>query len=172
MKSGQHINQGALHLPFIDRINWPITMALSCVLLISIAQISMKWGVMQFSHFPPELVSPWQQSSLFESALTDVITQNKPLFQFSFIPLLFIFTGLMCYALSMACWIVALKQLPLSIAYPLLSLSYIIVYFAAISLPGLNETFNGIKLLGIICILVGLYLMTRQNNSSTTQNTQ
>ncbi|WP_299010885.1 4-amino-4-deoxy-L-arabinose-phosphoundecaprenol flippase subunit ArnF [uncultured Shewanella sp.] len=169
MRNDQPMQQNTLPFPLFSRINWPITMALCSVVLITIAQISMKWGVMQLTLFLPELASFWQQSSLFELKFTVVIAPNKPLFLLAFIPLLFIITGLLCYALSMICWIVALKQLPLSLAYPLLSLSYILVYFAAISLPGLNETFSGIKLLGIICILIGLYLMAPKGMAHNTQ---
>jgi multidrug transporter EmrE-like cation transporter len=51
--------------------------------------------------------------------------------------------GLMGYLLSMVCWYFALHQLPLAKAYALLSLSYILVWAAAIWLPGWHEPSTG-----------------------------
>ncbi len=74
--------------------------------------------------------------------------------------------GLGCYALSMACWVMALKHLPLGVAYPLLSLSYVIVYLLAVTLPWLNESFSWVKLSGIGFILLGLTFIFTAKKSS------
>ena len=50
--------------------------------------------------------------------------------------------GLLGYVASMACWFFALKRLPLAKAYALLSLSYMVVWLAAILLPGWHEPFS------------------------------
>ena len=50
--------------------------------------------------------------------------------------------GLMGYVASMGCWYLALHRMALSKAYALLSLSYILVWGAAILLPGWGESFS------------------------------
>lgn len=115
--------------------------ALCSVLLVSGAQLTMKWAVMQFP-----------QAAFNLAFLSAVMFDNWP-------GLLALFCGLMAYALSMVCWYLALRKIPLSKAYPLLSLSYILVWAAAIALPWLNEPFSGIKLGGVGIIFLGLLLI-------------
>lgn len=64
--------------------------------------------------------------------------------------------GLLGYVASMACWFFALKRLPLAKAYALLSLSYMVVWLAAILLPGWHEPFSWRGLLGVIVIIAGV----------------
>ncbi|STR68516.1 Polymyxin resistance protein PmrM [Raoultella ornithinolytica] len=64
--------------------------------------------------------------------------------------------GLSGYLLSMVCWYFALHQLPLAKAYALLSLSYILVWAAAIWLPGWHEPFHWRSLLGVLIIIAGV----------------
>lgn len=115
--------------------------AVCSVLLVSSAQLAMKWAVMQFP--PAEFSLFFLTAFLFEHPLA----------------LLALGAGLLAYALSMACWYLALRRLPLSKAYPLLSLSYVLVWAAAIVLPWLNEPFSPLKLVGVGLIFVGLILI-------------
>ncbi|VEB03960.1 4-amino-4-deoxy-L-arabinose-phospho-UDP flippase subunit F [Klebsiella pneumoniae] len=72
--------------------------------------------------------------------LTDIVAFLQHLLHFQ--PGTFgLFFGLLGYLLSMVCWYFALHRLPLSKAYALLSLSYILVWAAAIWLPGWHEPF-------------------------------
>ena len=48
------------------------------------------------------------------------------------------------------------KKLPLAKAYALLSLSYILVWAAAIWLPGWHEPFHWQSLLGVLLIVAGV----------------
>ncbi len=57
--------------------------------------------------------------------------------------------AIFAYALSMLCWLGALKHLPLGRAYSLLSISYALVYLLAASLPVFNEHFSLSKTLGV-----------------------
>ncbi len=50
--------------------------------------------------------------------------------------------GLTGYVASMGCWYLALRRMALSRAYALLSLSYILVWGAAVVLPGWGEHFS------------------------------
>ncbi|MBP0588978.1 4-amino-4-deoxy-L-arabinose transferase [Paraburkholderia sp. LEh10] len=67
--------------------------------------------------------------------------------------------GLACYVLSVAVWIVGLSRVDVSIAYPMLSLGYVVNAFAAWYLFG--EALSAQRLVGIAVILVGVFLVAR-----------
>lgn len=74
------------------------------------------------------------------------------------IELLFVGFGIFAYALSMLCWLLALGQLPLNKAYPLLSISYVLVFVATVSLPWFNQSFSWMQCGGVILITFGVLL--------------
>ena len=80
--------------------------------------------------------------------------------------------GLLCYGVSVLIWQRALGELPLSIAYPLLSLSYPLVYLAALLLPGFTESINPQRIGGLLCILIGIALLAPRSNDSPAQSTR
>ena len=67
--------------------------------------------------------------------------------------------GLGCYVISVVVWIMALSRVPVSIAYPMLSIGYVINAFIAWHWFG--EALSAQKLLGIGCIVLGVYVITR-----------
>ncbi|MGH8282397.1 MAG: SMR family transporter [Gammaproteobacteria bacterium] len=67
--------------------------------------------------------------------------------------------GLACYVVSVVVWILALSRVPVSIAYPMLSLGYVVVAVAAWSVFG--ETLGAMRITGIAVIIVGVYLLAR-----------
>jgi undecaprenyl phosphate-alpha-L-ara4N flippase subunit ArnF len=69
--------------------------------------------------------------------------------------------GLSGYVASMGCWYLALHRMALSKAYALLSLSYILVWIAAIVLPGWNDTFSWTGLAGVGLIIAGVMVIFR-----------
>ena len=71
----------------------------------------------------------------------------------------FIFGGLACYVVSVVIWILALSRVPVSIAYPMLSIGYIVNAGAAWFLFG--ESLTAQKLVGIGFIIVGVWLVSR-----------
>ena len=71
----------------------------------------------------------------------------------------FIAGGLACYVVSVVVWIMALSRVPVSIAYPMLSIGYIVNAFAAWMLFG--ESLTAQKLAGIGFIVVGVFLVAR-----------
>lgn len=79
---------------------------------------------------------------------------------------LLLLLGLLGYVASMACWFFALKQLPLAKAYALLSLSYMVVWLAAIWLPGWHEPFSWRGLLGVVVIVAGVITIFWPNKAS------
>jgi multidrug transporter EmrE-like cation transporter len=71
----------------------------------------------------------------------------------------FVLGGLACYAVSVVVWIMALSRVPVSIAYPMLSIGYIVNAGAAWILFG--ESLTAQKLVGIGFIIVGVWLVAR-----------
>jgi len=67
--------------------------------------------------------------------------------------------GLACYVFSVAIWIVGLSRVPVSIAYPMLSVGYIVNALAAWYLFG--ESLTAQKLVGIAFIICGVFLVAR-----------
>jgi multidrug transporter EmrE-like cation transporter len=67
--------------------------------------------------------------------------------------------GLACYVVSVAVWIVGLSRVPVSIAYPMLSVGYIVNAVAAWYLFG--ESITAQKLIGIAFIIAGVFLVAR-----------
>ncbi|KHT42379.1 MULTISPECIES: 4-amino-4-deoxy-L-arabinose-phosphoundecaprenol flippase subunit ArnF [Pectobacterium] len=116
--------------------------ALGSIVLASTAQVLMKSGMLalpsiSFAHWPSlsTLLTGW--------------------------PAVAVLIGMLCYGLSMVCWFMVLRYLPLSRAYPLISLSYAVVYLAAVFLPWLNEPMSLRKNLGVLIILLGVWLVSR-----------
>ena len=70
-----------------------------------------------------------------------------------------ILAGLACYVVSVVVWILALSRVPVSVAYPMLSIGYIVNAFAAWALFG--ESLAAQKLIGIGFIIVGVWLVAR-----------
>jgi len=71
----------------------------------------------------------------------------------------FIVGGLACYVFSVAIWIAALSRVPVSVAYPMLSIGYVVNCVAAYFLFG--ESISVSKLSGIFVIIVGVWLVSR-----------
>jgi drug/metabolite transporter (DMT)-like permease len=67
--------------------------------------------------------------------------------------------GVALYGVSLIVWILGLSRVPVSIAYPMLSLGYIINAIAAHYLFG--EAVTAQRWLGIGFIVVGVYLVAR-----------
>jgi len=112
---------------------------LAGVLLNAVAQLLLKAGI--------------GTGAIFES--------SKGLFDLVF-GVLFqkqIFLGLSCYVFSVAIWIVALSRAPVSTAYPLLSIGYVVNLFFAYWFFG--EPVTAYKLLGIFLIIIGVFFISR-----------
>jgi len=67
--------------------------------------------------------------------------------------------GLACYVVSVVVWILGLSRVEVSIAYPMLSIGYIVNALAAWYLFG--ESLTAQKLVGIGFIIVGVFLVSR-----------
>jgi multidrug transporter EmrE-like cation transporter len=71
----------------------------------------------------------------------------------------FILGGVACYVVSLVVWIMGLSRVPVSVAYPMLSIGYVINAVAAWMLFG--ESLTAQKLIGIGFIIVGVFLVAR-----------
>ena len=67
--------------------------------------------------------------------------------------------GMACYAVSLVVWILGLSRVPVSVAYPMLSLGYVVNALAAWWLFG--ESITAQKIAGIGFILIGVWLVAR-----------
>ncbi|HEX4240799.1 MAG TPA: SMR family transporter [Steroidobacteraceae bacterium] len=67
--------------------------------------------------------------------------------------------GLACYVASMCVWLAALTKAPVSTAYPMLSLGYVVV--TAVSVLWLGEALSAGKVMGIALICLGVLLVSR-----------
>ncbi|MFM9380467.1 4-amino-4-deoxy-L-arabinose-phosphoundecaprenol flippase subunit ArnF [Pseudomonas sp. UV AK001] len=114
-----------------------IGFALGSVLLVSGAQLGMRWSMTRLPQ-PEQWLSALSSGSVDLSALAVVAT------------------AIFAYALSMLCWLAALRDLPLGRAYSLLSISYALVYLLAASLPLFNESFSFTKSLGVALVMLGV----------------
>lgn len=71
----------------------------------------------------------------------------------------YIITGMVCYAVSLVVWIMALSRVPVSVAYPMLSIGYVIN--AVIAYYWFGEPLAMQKMLGIGFIVVGVVLVAK-----------
>lgn len=112
-----------------------VKLAIGSVLLVTLAQLTLRLAMRDF---PP--VEEWLN--------LDWMRHARALLQLA--------AGLGAYALSMLCWMMALRHLPLNRLYPLLSLSYVLVWLAAVLIPAFGEPFRWSGLAGVLLIVLGL----------------
>jgi drug/metabolite transporter (DMT)-like permease len=72
--------------------------------------------------------------------------------------------GLACYAISVVVWIVALSRVEVSIAYPMLSIGYVVN--AALAWWLFGEQVNAQRWLGIAVIIIGVVLVARSGSTN------
>jgi multidrug transporter EmrE-like cation transporter len=67
--------------------------------------------------------------------------------------------GMACYVVSVVVWVLGLSRVEVSIAYPMLSVGYVLNAVAAWYLFG--EAVSATRLVGIGIIIVGVYIVAR-----------
>ena len=70
-----------------------------------------------------------------------------------------VLAGLACYVVSVAIWLIALSRVDVSVAYPMLSLGYVVNAIAAWWLFG--EAVGPARFAGILLILLGVLIVAR-----------
>ena len=124
------------------------TLALASVALVSSAQLGMRWSMTRLP-LPTEWLVALNNGAIDLGALGVVIL------------------AIIAYALSMLCWLGALRDLPLGRAYSLLSISYALVYLLAASLPVFNEHFSLSKTAGVALVILGVLTINSRRASTT-----
>ncbi len=76
----------------------------------------------------------------------------------------FIIAGLACYVVSVVVWLLALSRTAVSIAYPMLSMGYIVT--AVVGWLYLGEQMNMTRWAGIIVIIIGVFLVARSGSGA------
>jgi len=113
------------------------------VLFLSIAlgacgQVSLKMGVNRLG----QIDLAWPQ---LINTMLEIFTNSWIIF------------GIICFVSSMVLWIKVISGMELSRAYPIVSVSYILVF--AMSVYLFNETVTTPKVMGLILVSVGVYFL-------------
>lgn len=116
------------------------SLILSGVLLNAAAQLLLKAGTNAVGHFA------FSTENLIPVGL-----------KLAFEP--HILGGIACYVVSLVVWIMALSRVEVSIAYPMLSIGYVINALVAWHFFG--ESVNAMRMAGIGVIIVGVFLVAR-----------
>ena len=110
-----------------------------CIILAATGQLYMKKGMNTLNSEAEDLLST--------QGLTKIIF-NK-----------YVFTGLALYGIGTILWLFALAQLDLSLAYPLISIGYVLT--AVFAFMFLNEKITLIRWGGIALVVLGSLLIIK-----------
>jgi multidrug transporter EmrE-like cation transporter len=127
--------------PVISWVTW--VLILTGVGLNAAAQLLLKTATRPLAHF-----TRFDVDTLLASLV--VLAKSLPFWG-----------GMFCYGASVCVWLAALSKAPVSVAYPMLSLGYIVVAWASVT--WLGETLSPAKVLGIALICVGVVLVSRSS---------
>lgn len=116
------------------------SLILSGVLLNAAAQLLLKAGTNAVGHFA------FSAENLIPVGLKLALEPH-------------ILGGIACYVVSLVVWIMALSRVEVSIAYPMLSIGYVIN--ALIAWHFFGESVNAMRMAGIGVIIVGVFLVAR-----------
>ena len=113
---------------------------LTGVLLNAAAQLLLKAGTNAIGHF--------------EFHLENILPVGMKI---AFQP--YILGGLSCYVVSVVVWILALSRVQVSMAYPMLSIGYVVN--AIIAYYWFGEAVTPLRLFGIGIIILGVFIVSR-----------
>jgi multidrug transporter EmrE-like cation transporter len=117
-----------------------LALVLTGVMLNAAAQLLLKAGSRAISGLAFNFANGW--------TLAERIALNPP-----------ILAGLACYVISVVFWILALSRVDVSIAYPMLSVGYIVTAMAGWLL--FSESLSATRVAGIFIIIAGVWLVAR-----------
>ena len=108
------------------------------ILFNVLGQYSMKFGIRKFGiiHFDKDIIS----------TMIKIFTLPN------------ILLGLFLYGISAIFWIIALSKVELSVAYPMLSIGYILIMIISYFL--LHEPISMYKIIGTLLIIVGILFIS------------
>jgi multidrug transporter EmrE-like cation transporter len=117
-----------------------LALVLTGVMLNAAAQLLLKAGSRVIADVPFSFANGW--------TLAARIALNPP-----------ILGGLALYVVSVVFWILALSRVDVSIAYPMLSVGYIVTALAGWLL--FSEALGAARVAGILIIIAGVWLVAR-----------
>ncbi|NOZ06409.1 MAG: EamA family transporter [Chloroflexi bacterium] len=117
-----------------------IPLILAGVLLNAAAQLLLKQGMIQVGQFELGM------ANLLE--IGPRVAVNP-----------FVLLGLASYVISVGAWLVVLSRVDVSVAYPMVSLGYIVTVILGRVL--FNEAVTAQRVLGVLVICVGVFLVAR-----------
>jgi undecaprenyl phosphate-alpha-L-ara4N flippase subunit ArnF len=130
-------------------IQWGGVLLVGCSIVLSAAaQLLMKAGMLELGNL--DMTQTLNISPAIIASLLPVLT--------------WVLAGLVLYAISMLTWMGALTRYELSLVYPLLGISYVLVYIGAVIWPHLHETVSVSKTVGIVFIVAGVFLVTKTHS--------
>jgi undecaprenyl phosphate-alpha-L-ara4N flippase subunit ArnF len=121
-----------------------LVLLLSCIVLSAAGQLGMKVGMQELHRLPGTVQVALESEGL--SALLPALAWTLG--------------GLAAYGLSLLAWLAVLVRYPLSYAYPLLGLSYVLVYLGATHWERLMEPATALRSFGTLLILAGVALVS------------
>src|SRR5262249_15832284 len=110
------------------------------VLLNAVAQLMLKAGMQRIGHF-------------------EFVWANVVPIGLQIVTNFYIFTGMVCYGVSILVWLMVLSRLEVSVAYPMVSLGYILTAVAAWNWFG--EALSPMRVAGIAVIILGVFMISR-----------
>ncbi|MEI6503213.1 MAG: EamA family transporter [Armatimonadota bacterium] len=111
-----------------------LAVLIAAILLGAVGQIALKTGINLLGEKPAPLL-----------VLRSIFTQWQ------------VTAGFVCYGLSSLLYLVALSRLPLSYAYPMVAVSYVVVTF--LSWRFLHETVPMMRVAGLAVVCMGVVLV-------------
>ncbi|MDE3060514.1 MAG: EamA family transporter [Pseudomonadota bacterium] len=118
----------------------PMLLILTGVMLNAAAQLLLKVGMQRIGHFDLTLANAWPVGLQVATSLP-------------------IIGGMACYVISILVWLVVLSRVEVSMAYPMVSLGYVVTALAAYF--WLGEQLGPMRLAGIVIILIGVWMVSR-----------
>jgi drug/metabolite transporter (DMT)-like permease len=116
------------------------------VCLAAVAQLTLKHGMNQVTAHggPLDLAAP---VATFRRVATNVS----------------VVAGLMIFVVSAAAWLVVLSKVPLSFAYPFVSLTYVLILL--FDRLALHQGVSGLRWAGVALIIMGIVLVSRTHST-------
>jgi undecaprenyl phosphate-alpha-L-ara4N flippase subunit ArnF len=119
------------------------------IVMSACAQLFMKVSMIQLQLY---------ETDNFGASFFYIIFENNTV-------LVWLISGIACYAISMLSWMFALTKYELSFAYPFLGITYVLVYLCAVYWQQIGEQLTWQRSAGIISILIGVALVNYKKSS-------
>lgn len=117
----------------------PMILILTGVMLNAMAQLLLKVGMGRIGHFELTLANALPIGLQAATSLP-------------------IIGGIACYVISVVVWMIVLSRVEVSMAYPMVSLGYVVTAIAAYA--WLGEQLGPMRLAGIAVIMVGVWMVS------------